>query len=79
MSIIMKNKIPQILKERNLSTTGFQILLAQGGKNTFLSYPIVRELATKEELRGSMALDNIKKAVIALGITFNDAIELVEA
>jgi hypothetical protein len=77
MAIIMKNKIPSILDDRKMNSTDFHTLLVQR-RVTYLSYPIAHELATKEELRDTMSLGNIKKAVVALGVTFNDVIELVE-
>lgn len=79
MATIMKNKIPDILGDRNMNPTQFHTLLIQGGEDTYLSYPIAHELATKKELRGTMSLENIKKAVMALGVTFNDVIELAKA
>lgn len=78
MAVIMKNKIPGILSDRHITTTQFHTLLVQGGDKTYLSYPIAHELATNPELRDKMYLGNIKKAVLALGVSFNDAIELVE-
>lgn len=77
MATVMKNKIPSILDDRKMKPTEFHTLLVQR-RSTYLSYPIALELATKEELRGTMSLENIKKAVVALGVTFNDVIELVE-
>ena len=79
MATIMKNKIPGILSNRHLTITQFHTLLVQGGDETYLSYPMAHKLATEENLSNTMALGTVKKAVVALGIKFDDAIELVAA
>lgn len=76
MTVIMKNKIPQILNKRELNISDFHSLLIRGGKDTNLSYPKAHELATVAILPDTMSLGTVRKAAVALGVSLGDVIEL---
>lgn len=76
MAVIMKNKLPGLLKDRNLNISDFHSLLIRGGKDTNLSYPKAHELATVKTLPDTMSLGTVRKAAVALGVSLSDIIEL---
>ena len=76
MAHIMKNKIPSILKAKNLNATEFHHMFISGGKETRLSYPKALELATKETIPEKMEIGTLKKAALVLGTTFDNLIEI---
>lgn len=78
MPTIMKNNTPEILKKKNLSISKFHRLLIRGD-DTSMSYPLAHELATKDTIRETMEIGIIKRAAVALGVTFDDLVEIEAA
>lgn len=74
--IVMKNKIPNILRGRNLNITDFHGLLVSGGKGTRISYPTAHKLATEESVDPKIEVQTLAKIAVTLGLTLNDLVEI---
>lgn len=75
---VIKNKIPNLLKDRNISVTDLQYKILSMGYR--ISYQPLLEVAGKEAigkpLREGIRIGTLELIAVALGVTFNDMIEI---
>lgn len=77
----MKNNIPTLIKDRNITVTDLHAKILSTGQR--VSYQALLEIAKEEAannpLPEGIRAGTLKLIAVALGVTFNDMIELVEA
>lgn len=76
----MKNNIPALIKERDIKISDLHAqILATGGRISYQSLlDIAKEDAINNPLPEGVRVGTLKLVALALGVTFNDMIELVE-
>ena len=80
MAYVMKNKIPQILKERGLKISDLHALILTRTEQR-ISYQSLHELAREEAINISdgVRIGSLKMIAVALGVTFDDLIDIEAA
>lgn len=74
--VIVKNKIPGLLQNRQLNISDFHILLARN-PGTKVSYPTAHKLATDVTVPPKMEVQTLAKVATVLGVSLNDLVEIV--
>lgn len=78
MKHIMKNKIPALLKERNIPISDLHAQILGMGER--ISYQSLRELANPKAdsapLPDNVRAVTLKMIAVALGVTLNDLVEI---
>jgi len=71
MTTVMKNRIPELLKERGWTITQLQI-------KTGIGWPTVHAAASREVLADRTSFKTLRKIAEALGVGISDLYEKVE-
>jgi hypothetical protein len=81
MEYIMKNKIPTLIKSRGIKITDLHAQILSTGER--ISYQSLLEIAKEEAannpLPEGIRAGTLKLIAVALGVTFNDMIEIEPA
>lgn len=77
MNKILRNKIPGILRERNLTISDLHNIMARES-DTRTSYPAVHRVATEPIIPDTLSVGTLRKVAVALGVSLSDLSEIVD-